>query len=131
MIRTVGFFSELSPGWGFPLDGLLRDHVNATGEADEEKIVAYLRGGTGIWSEMSAGPDVLDPEAPTLPGIGSLFTDGTWLWRQDLPYYVAKYHISLPSDFIAHVRNAEYRIPQVPEQRLMEIFTQDLGMEIK
>ncbi|MEW2162925.1 hypothetical protein AB0912_07980 [Streptomyces sp. NPDC007084] len=128
MIRTVGFFSELSPGWGFPLDGLMRDAVNPAGEADEADIVAYLRSGTGIWSEMSAGPDVLDPEAPDLSGIGSLFTDGTWLWRQDLPYYLAKYHVSLPPDFLSHVRNAGYRVPAVPEERLVEIFTRDLGM---
>jgi hypothetical protein len=130
MIRPVGFFSELSPGWGLPLDGSIKDVVNPTGEPDESKIIAYLRNGAGIWSEMSAGPDVLDPEAPDIPGIGSLYTDGTWLWRQDLAYYLGKYHVSLPAEFVTHVRNSHHEVPQVAESRLMEILTQDLGMDV-
>ncbi|MEU1200758.1 hypothetical protein ABZ446_31690 [Streptomyces sp. NPDC005813] len=130
MIRPVGFFSELAPGWGLPLDGLLRDAVNPTGEPDEAKIVSYLRNGAGIWSEMSAGPDVLDPQAPGLSGIGSLYTDGTWLWREDLPYYLGKYHVSLPSEFVAHVRLAHHQVPEVSEPRLMEILQRDLGIDV-
>ncbi|KAB1987024.1 hypothetical protein F8144_19790 [Streptomyces triticiradicis] len=79
---------------------------------------------------MSAGPDVLDPEASELSGIGSLYTDGIWLWRQDLSYYLAKYHVSLPPDFVTQVRNARHQVPEVPESRLVEILTQDLGIEM-
>ncbi|WP_406373861.1 DUF4279 domain-containing protein [Streptomyces sp. NBC_00647] len=129
-VRPVGFFSELAPGWGLPLDGLMRDSVHPTGDPDEAKIIAYLGTGAEIWSEMSAGPDVLDPEAPDLSGIGSLSTDGTWLWRQDLPYYLGKYHVSLPPEFVTHVRNAHHRVPEVPEKRLLEILTRDLGIDI-
>ncbi|WP_424854259.1 hypothetical protein [Streptomyces sp. SAI-170] len=46
-----------------PLDGSIRDAVRPAGEPDERRIVEYLGQGTGLWSEMSAGPDVLDPEA--------------------------------------------------------------------
>ncbi|MET8098248.1 hypothetical protein ABZV29_17465 [Streptomyces sp. NPDC005236] len=130
MIRPVGFFSELTPGWGLPIDGLMRESVNSTGEPDEAGIISYLRNGAGIWSEMSAGPDVLDSEAPDLSGIGSLYTDGIWLWRQDLSYYLAKYHVSLPADFITQVRNSRHQVPEVPEKRLVEILTQDLGVEM-
>ncbi|MCX4989221.1 MULTISPECIES: DUF4279 domain-containing protein [unclassified Streptomyces] len=129
-VRPAGFFPELAPGWGLPLDGPMRDSVKATGEPDEAEIIAYLRNGAGIWSEMSAGPDVLDPEAPDLSGIGSLYTDGTWLWRQDLPYYLGRYHVSLPPDFVTHIRNAHHRVPEVPEKRLLEILTRDLGIDM-
>lgn len=128
MIRTVGFFSELAPGWGLPLHGFMRDSVNPTGEPDEAKIIAYLGNGAAIWSEMSAGPDVLDPEAPVRTGIGSLYTDGTWLWRQDLSHYLGKYHVSLPQDFVSHVRSARHQVPKVSERRLTEILEQDLGL---
>jgi hypothetical protein len=130
MIRSVGFFSELSPGWGFPLDGSIKDFVNPAGEPDEPEMIAYLRNGVGIWSEMSAGPDVLDPEAPDLLGIGSLYTDGTWFWRHDLAYYLGKYHVSLPAEFVNHVRESHHEVPKVPESRLVEILTQDLGMDL-
>jgi|UniRef100_A0AAU3I3A7 hypothetical protein len=130
VIRTVGFFSELGPGWGLPLDGLLRESVGPAGEPDEAEIIGYLGRGAGIWAEMSAGPDVLDPQAPVLSGVGSLFTDGTWLWRRDLPYYLGTYHVSLPRDFLTHVRKARYRVPAVPETRLLEILTRDLGIAV-
>ncbi|MFF4539155.1 hypothetical protein [Streptomyces aureus] len=130
MIRVVGFFRELEPGWGLPPDGFLRDAVNPVGEQDEARILGYLGQGAGIWSEMSAGPDVLDPQGPLLSGIGSLSTDGTWLWRQDLPYYLGTYHVSLPPDFLTHVRSARYRVAKVPEARLLEILTGDLGIAV-
>ncbi|MCF2435152.1 hypothetical protein LV779_13180 [Streptomyces thinghirensis] len=79
---------------------------------------------------MGAQTDVLDPDGPTLVGNGSLFTDGIWLWREDLSYYVARYHLALPREFVAHVRGLEYSPPQVPESRLVEILTQDLGISM-
>ncbi|MFE1440925.1 hypothetical protein [Streptomyces sp. NPDC058739] len=129
-LRSVGFFTELAPGWGLPLDGSIQDAVRPAGEPDEHLIVAYLRRGTGLWSEMSAGPDVLDPEAPHLTAIGSLYTDGTWLWREDLPYYLATYHLALPAAFVDHVREHGHAAPRVPEARLVEIATQDLGLDL-
>ncbi|MFD3730577.1 hypothetical protein [Streptomyces sp. NPDC058632] len=130
MIRPVGFFSELSPGWGLLESGSIKDAVRSSGEPDEKGIVSYLMNGTGIWSEMSAGPDVLDPDGPLLPGIGSLHTDGEWIWRGDLSYYVATHHISLPVEFVTHIRNANHSPPEVTENRLTEIAMTDLGMDL-
>ncbi|MEV4786309.1 hypothetical protein AB0K53_12800 [Streptomyces tuirus] len=130
MIRPVGFFSELSPGWGLAETGSIKDAVRPSGEPDESGILVYLRNGTGIWSEMSAGPDVLDPNAPELTGIGSLYTDGTWLWREDLPYYVAKYHLALPDEFVQHIRTLEHKAPAVLESRLIDIARNDLGISM-
>lgn len=127
-VRSVGFYAELSPGWGMPVDGSIRDAVRSAGEPDEGRIVEYLRRGTGLWSEMSAGPDVLDPEGPVLTGTGSLRTDGTWLWREDLRYYLSTYHLALPAEFLAHVRRLGYAPPPVAEARLTEIVTRDLGI---
>ncbi|CAL9496646.1 hypothetical protein [Streptomyces sp. enrichment culture] len=127
-VRAVGFFDELSPGWGFPTDGAIKDAVRSSADADEHRLVEYLRRGSGIWSEMGAQADVLDPGGPVLVSAGSLLTDGVWLWRDDLAYYVAKYHPVLPSDFVARARELDYRPPEVPESRLVEILTRDLGI---
>ncbi|WP_245236998.1 hypothetical protein RFN58_25005 [Streptomyces iakyrus] len=130
MIRPVGFFSELSPGWGLAETGSIRNAVRPLGEPDEKNILDYLRSGTGIWSEMSAGPDVLDPYAPEMTGIGSLYTDGTWLWREDLTYYVATYHVALPNEFVEHIRTLKYKAPVVSESRLVDIAKNDLGINM-
>ncbi|MFF0678781.1 hypothetical protein ACFYVW_09340 [Streptomyces tendae] len=130
MINPVGFFSELSPGWDLPESGSIREAVRSSGETDEAGIVSYLLNGTEIWSEMSAGPDVLDPDGQLLTGIGSLYTDGEWIWRGDLSYYVSRHHIALPDQFVTRIRNANYSPPKVPENRLVAIATEDLGMTL-
>ncbi|MET8662832.1 hypothetical protein ABZV87_00700 [Streptomyces tendae] len=127
-VRAVGFFDELSPGWGFPTEGAIKDAVRSSADADEHRLVEYLRRGAGIWSEMGAQADVLDPEGPVLVSAGSLLTDGVWLWRDDLAYYVDRYHLALPGDFVACVRELGYSPPEVPESRLVEILTRDLGI---
>ncbi|MFH8442598.1 hypothetical protein ACH4D3_15390 [Streptomyces sp. NPDC018026] len=127
-VRAVGFFDELAPGWGFPTDGTIRDAVRSSADTDEHRLVEYLRQGSGIWSEMGAQADVLDPEGPVLVSAGSLLTDGGWLWREDLAYYVGRYHLALPGDFVARVRELSHRPPEVPESRLVEILTRDLGI---
>ncbi|MGW4545355.1 hypothetical protein ACWEN4_03135 [Streptomyces violaceorubidus] len=60
--------------------------------------------------------------------VGSLLTDGVWLWRDDLAYYVDRYHLALPGDFVAYVGELGYSPPEVPESRLVEILTRDLGI---
>lgn len=130
MIRPVGFFSELSPGWGLTETGSIKDAVRPSGEPDENRILEYFRSGTGIWSEMSAGPDVLDPDGPDMPGIGSMYTDGTWIWREDLRYYVATYHVSLPDEFVKRIRAMDYTAPAVSESRLIDIARHDLGLNM-
>lgn len=77
---------------------------------------------------MGAQADVLDPEGPTLVSAGSLLTDGVWLWRDDLAYYVDKYHLVLPGALVARARELDYRPPEVPESRLVAIMTRDLGI---
>ncbi|CAM5361310.1 hypothetical protein [Streptomyces fumanus] len=129
-VRSVGFFAELSPGWGLPTDGPIGDAVRPVGEPDEDGIVAYLMNGTGLWSEMSATTDVLDPEGPTLAGAGSLRTDGTWVWRDDLSYYVHRHHVVLPAPFLARVRMLDHTPPRVPDSRLADILTRDLGIPL-
>ncbi|MER7317753.1 hypothetical protein OHB37_18410 [Streptomyces albidoflavus] len=129
-MNPVGFFSELSPGWGLPESGSIRDAVRSTGEADEAEIASYLLNGTEIWSEMSAGPDVLDTEGGLLTGIGSLYTDGEWIWRGDLSHYVSRHHVALPRQFLTHIREANHSPPKVPEKRLVTIATEDLGISL-
>ncbi|CAL9554307.1 hypothetical protein [Streptomyces sp. enrichment culture] len=130
MIRPVGFYSELAPGWGLPDSGSIRDAARPSGETDEAGIVSYLMNGTEIWSEMSAGPDVLDPDGPLLTGIGSLYTDGEWIWRGDLSHYVSNHHVALPAQFVEQVRGSNYAPPKVPDSRLFVIATEDLGLSL-
>jgi hypothetical protein len=54
--------------------------------------------------------DVLDSES-TVPLLAHLFTDGEYLWRVDLAYYVEKYHLQLPDDFLTHMKSRNWLPP--------------------
>ncbi|MFI6699367.1 hypothetical protein ACIBJC_10420 [Streptomyces sp. NPDC050509] len=113
MLGLLGFYDELDagPGAGQP-NGSLPEAVRPTGEPDEASLVAYLDAGHYLIDVMEFGRDVItgDPHRHS-PGCSSLLTDGTWLWRQDLPHYVETHHVALPEAFTEHVRGKDYRMP--------------------
>src|SRR5437660_1339219 len=99
--KRVGFFREqYDHAPGLPS---IRDFVRAEPHPDAERIAAYLRGGVGLAGVGKYVEDVLDPTSRVAltPGMD---TDGVWLWREDLPHYVTRHNVSLPEEFVAHMR---------------------------
>lgn len=62
-------------------------------------VVAYLQRGTGFFDVMGATADPISP-GRSISGGASLLTDGTWVWRLDLPHYVLAFRMALPDEFI-------------------------------
>ncbi|MEE1930954.1 hypothetical protein V1J52_22710 [Streptomyces sp. TRM 70351] len=54
-------------------------------------------------------------------GGDSIVTDGEWVWRRDLGFYVRRYHVRLPEEFLNRVRSFGYTVPLVDDERLKEI----------
>lgn len=82
MVKPLGFFLELAPRMEPAAGRPAQEAVRPVGEADEDGILAYLRAGLEIYSEMDGGRDVLNPEDTGVQlGTGPLHTDGEWLWR--------------------------------------------------
>lgn len=108
-MKFVGFFRELMHGKADRLPSLLdaRDKL-------ESKLVpgilAHLSSGQCIIDIMEFVQDPFQPNVtgfggamPGVPGGSSLETDGIWIWRYDLAYFIENYRIRLPKDFIEHV----------------------------
>ncbi|RSN48803.1 hypothetical protein DMH12_25955 [Streptomyces sp. WAC 04229] len=131
MIRTVGFFREQASSWGIEREHSIHDLVRATGEADEEAVVQYLVSGADIFSEMGAELDILSTDAFPIAGGASLKTDGTWVWRLDLPHYVATYHVALPEDFLQTIRSRAYVVPQLDDEALFAVLEEVTGMDYR
>lgn len=131
MIRTVGFFREQSQQWGIENQESIRNFVRTTGERDENEIVSYLANGADIFSEMGAEIDVLSPDDFAIAGGASLKTDGEWVWRYDLPHYVAGYHLSLPEDFVRRIRALDYTVPSLDENTLFSILEEVTGIDFR
>ncbi|MER6259442.1 hypothetical protein ABT203_07550 [Streptomyces sp900105245] len=88
MINRAGFT-------GRP-DNPLGHTARATGEEDEDSLVAYLESSTEIYSVLGAERDVVTGDT-WIPGAGSLVTDGTWLWPAEPAHYVRRHHVRLPA----------------------------------
>lgn len=104
----VGFFQEMFAD--SEIRPSLRAFVADTPQPDESKIIAYLKSGVGFSARAEYVSDVLDPSSK--PGLlAHLVTDGKYLWRTDLAYYVAKYHVRLQDEFVAYMRSNHWTVP--------------------
>ena len=111
-LQPVGFFRELPHGSedGPSLKALVSDRP----QDDEEEIVRYLRDGILFVVCPGVVDDALDPSAGTI-GAPHLLTDTSWAWPNDLAYYVQKYHVKLPGEFVAHMKAHNWRVPDEAE----------------
>ncbi len=78
---------------------------------NEEKIIGYLEAGRLIAAVMTIEEDPLtDP--PAKIGPPDVRTDGPWAWPQTLAYYVERYHLSLPQEFVQHMEGKAWQCPE-------------------
>jgi hypothetical protein len=119
-MQIADFFQELwSPSFGTPR-GSVRDFLAPEAYADAERITEYLRGGHEIVSVMGTSKDVLGTGRTVLGG-DSIFSDGEWVWRGDLWFYVRTHHVALPEEFLARIRQHDYQVPPEDEAQIVEI----------
>jgi hypothetical protein len=104
----VGFFEEL--GLGFQFAGRLRDSIRGLASPDEEMVVGYLSSGYVLLDVPETAADVINSDKHIVGGP-SLVSDGTWVWRLDLPYYVRTYHLARPRTFLEYLRQRDYAMP--------------------
>lgn len=107
-LKTVGYYKEMSQGR--ETDGSIYDYIDKVNPDDKAKICQYLESGVEFIVSPGVTYDVINPERGT-SGIASSYSDGTWLWPGDLAYYVKKYNIKLPDEFIATMRESNWIVP--------------------
>ncbi|WP_433233370.1 hypothetical protein ACQP2H_15940 [Micromonospora sp. CA-248260] len=111
-MKTAGFFRELGPDPVSVYTESIRTHLAPHPLPDADRVVQYLRDGHGLIDVMGAEMDVLG-SGRHLVGGASVMTDGEWLWRDDLRFYVATYHARLPEGFLATIRASDYHVPEL------------------
>lgn len=124
MLRRVGFFREFYPDHASLPS--LREQAGTRRIRSEERIVGYLRSGHMLAAVMEGMHDIIDG-TPFAEGSGcsSLYTDGVWVWRQDLPHYVERYHVQVPDDFVRHLVEADFQVPDLSPQELAALAAAD------
>jgi hypothetical protein len=100
-MRVVGLFRELGRG----IDQSVQSIHAAAGLLPRDKVVSvteYLRSGVPVFDVMEASVDPFD-NSVRIDGGPSLISDGVWVWRNDLAYFVEKYKVALPDEFLSYV----------------------------
>ena len=121
IVQPVGFFAEFNR---YQATGRLslRDFVRPHCHPQAVDIVAYLRGGKLTWASNGSVHDVLaDRWTPVGGTPGYLRTDGTWVWPDELAYYIEKYHVELPDEFVRHMAAHGFIPPVPPDDEELQI----------
>lgn len=120
IVRTAGMFVELGQTRHPDPPQSIADHIGAEPLEDADLVTRYLTKGHLLIDMMDVERDVLDPEQEVLSG-SSIMTDGEWLWRRDLAYYVRRHHVLLPRDLLATIRERRYTVPPLDETQLIAL----------
>ncbi|WP_229402256.1 hypothetical protein [Micromonospora okii] len=116
-MKTAGFFQELGPDPVEVYADSIHAHLASEPLPDIDRVIRYLQDGHGLIDVMGAEPDVLGSDR-RLVGGASIMTDGEWIWRDDLEFYVTTYRVRLPDDFLASIRANGYQVPDLPIEDL-------------
>jgi hypothetical protein len=119
-MKTAGMFLELGRVRQDAAQASIRDSVAEAQLPDREQVVSYLRSGHVLIDFMDVQDDVFDSSRQVLGGP-TVLTDGEWLWREDLAYYVARHDVAVPGELLDRIRALGYVVPEVDEPRLVEI----------
>ncbi|MFD3619112.1 hypothetical protein ACFWWT_28495 [Streptomyces sp. NPDC058676] len=120
MLKIADHFQELwSPSFGVPR-GSVRDFLADSAYADEQGITQYVLAGHDLFSVMGSSEDVLG-SGQTVMGGDAIHSDGEWVWRGDLWFYVRAHHVALPTEFLERIRGFHYAVPTEDLSSLMEI----------
>lgn len=118
-LKRVGFFSELRHG--NPDGPSLKDSVSTQAwHPQAARIAAYLGDATVVRASPGLTTDVLREGAPVI-GTLRILTDGVWAWPSDLAYFFRHYHVRLPEDFVAHMRETNWHPPTIDEETLLNL----------
>ena len=122
-MKGFGFFAEFHEGASLSAEALFGPPY-----ADQAWIADYLESGALV---VFAPEAVVDPFTPseTLTS-GSVLTDGTWLWPSELARLVRVYGLSLPDEFVDHMRRSGFQVPPVTEAVLARIHS-DLVADVQ
>lgn len=95
----LGFFSELNLSMAD--NGSIKSFIIDSVNYDKDKIIRYLKNGKKEAICPKVVYDLINKKI--ISTSFSVLTDGEYVWRNDLEYYIKNYNIKLPDDFIRKI----------------------------
>jgi hypothetical protein len=124
MVKQAGFFRELHHG--LPDGPSLAESRAKEPSVDEADIVRYLSAATLLAISGVVPDDYFDAASTAAEYLG-IATDGTWIWPTDLAYYVSRYHVRVPEDFVRHMYEMAWEPPRLDSDELRLLEAEALG----
>jgi hypothetical protein len=95
----------------------LRQCISRGDAALQGKVADYLDRARMLSVTTMPVYDVLSDEKTQIGRHGTR-TDGVWIWRADLSFYVRTYNILLPSEFTDRAAGFDWIPPAVTDERI-------------
>lgn len=91
------------------------DFLNTAPHPDKSRILNYLENGIPFLASSAKFMDVLDVNNSKMikkhySRGGVWRTDGEWVWNDEIVYYIEKYNVSVPSEFVLHMKKNDWTI---------------------
>ncbi|MFF3453713.1 hypothetical protein ACFYXH_05155 [Streptomyces sp. NPDC002730] len=87
----------------------------------ERFAAQYLELGEVIVAASQWVDDLLDVDAKRICQY-SIRTDGVWVWPSSLAYYVRKYHVKLPTEFLNRMASNDWMVGELEEAAVEAIY---------
>ena len=105
-MKKIGFYREYTESSKdpsvFELDISGKNQINT-------KILNYLKTGVEVCYFRNAARCRLSGEY--FGPYSTIYTDGEWIWTSGLIFYVEKYNIKLPEDFLHTIVDNLFKVP--------------------
>ena len=107
-LKSVGYYTETNHGI---YNGLsIHDIINLADPELIPQICEYLDSGIPLIVSPGCSEDVFDSTIH-IPAGDNAYTDGFWIWPGDLSYYVSKYRLQIPDDFLQTMIRNNWTVP--------------------
>lgn len=110
-LQAAGMFRELGEVRSGEPQPSIFDSVAAAELPDRDRVLGYLNSGHVLIDVMDIADDPFEPGRQIMNG-STVLTDGDWLWRKDLAYFVRIRRVALPDAFLALIRERDYAVPE-------------------
>jgi hypothetical protein len=107
MTKQFGFYSKMAKPEAMADLESLRHTVP---QEFEDRILSYLQRGKQIVAVAGLASDVFSGD---IIGPPNIFSDGEWTWTSEAIYYVKRYHVRVPDEFIRQMQSNNWEPPQV------------------
>ncbi|WP_327728402.1 hypothetical protein OG250_18465 [Streptomyces sp. NBC_00487] len=87
----------------------------------ERSAARYLEEGEIVVAASQWVDDLLDARSKRICQY-SVRTDGVWVWPSSLVYYVKKYHVKLPAEFLNRMTLKDWTVGELGEDAVEEIY---------